>query len=134
MSWPVDNTKLERVRSMMKEQDISALVCRAPDNVVYLTNYWGMKGYDAVVFPQQGEPTLITLEPQQQDAGRNSWTRDIRLFDGYHPSDPRPPQFRAFDIARSTIPSLLRCCTTSRSPIDYWPSRVFRFRVMLVFR
>lgn len=103
MSWPIDNTKLDRVRAMMKERDISALVCRAPDNVVYLTNYWGMKGYDAVVFPQQGEPTLITLEPQQKDAERNSWTRNIRLFDGYHPSDPRPPQFRAFDIALDVL-------------------------------
>ena len=45
----------------MKDQDLSALVCRAPDNVLYLTNYWCMKGYDAVIFPRHGEPTLIAL-------------------------------------------------------------------------
>src|SRR5579862_7152187 len=99
MVWPVDNTKLNRVRTLMKEQDMSALVVRAPDNVLYLTNYWCMKGYEAVVFPSEGEPTLIALEPQLADAQRNSWTKDIRLFKGYHPTDPRPPQYRALDMA-----------------------------------
>ena len=70
----------------MKDQDVTALVVRAPDNLVYLTNYWCMKGYDAAVFPREGEPTLIALEPQQADAERNSWTKDIRLFKGYHES------------------------------------------------
>ncbi len=83
MPWPVDHTKLDRVRALMKDQDLSAVVVRAPDNVLYLTNYWCMKGYDAVVFPREGDPTLIALEPQLADAQRNSWTRDIRLFKGY---------------------------------------------------
>ena len=99
MPWPLDKAKLDRVRSLMKDQGFTALVVRAPDNVVYLSNYWGMKGYDAVVFPQSGEPTLIALEPQQADAERNSWTKEIRLFKGYDEKDPRPPQYRAFDIA-----------------------------------
>jgi Xaa-Pro aminopeptidase len=97
MAWPVDNLKLDRVRDLMKAQGLSALVCRAPDNVVYLTNYWCMKGYDAVVFPREGQPTLIALEPQQADAERNSWTKNIIYFKGYDERDPRPPQFRAWD-------------------------------------
>src|SRR5579872_2606278 len=103
MSWPIDNTKLEAVRAAMKDQGLSALVVRAPDNVVYLTNYWCMKGYDAVVFPQSGDPTLIAIEPQLGDAQRNAWTKDIRLFKSYHPSDPRPPQYRALDIALEVL-------------------------------
>src|SRR5271165_2858055 len=99
MAWPADKLKLDRVRALMAEQNLSALVCRAPDNVLYLTNYWCMKGYDAVVFPREGEPTLIALEPQQADAERNSWTKDILYFKGYDESDPRPPQFRAWDRA-----------------------------------
>ena len=93
-------SKLNRVRSLMKDQDLSALVVRAPDNVLYLTNYWCMKGYDAVVFPREGEPTLIVLEPQLADARRNSWTKDIRFFKGYDERDPRPPQYRALWIWR----------------------------------
>src|ERR1700757_4576464 len=103
MIWPIDSTKLERVRAQMKDQDLSALVVRAPDNILYLTNYWCMKGYDAVVFPQEGDPTLIVLEPQLADAQRNSWTRDLRLFKGYDDRDPRPPQFRSLDLALDTL-------------------------------
>jgi len=103
MAWPIDNAKLDRVRALMKDQNLTALVVRAPDNVLYLSNYWCMKGYDAVVFPCAGEPTLIALEPQLADAQRNSWTKDIRLFKGYHPSDPRPPQYRALDQALAVL-------------------------------
>jgi len=99
----MDEAKLRRVRDLMKEQEVSALVVRAPDNVLYLTNYWCMKGYDAAVFPREGEPTLIALEPQLADAQRNAWTKDIRLFKGYDERDPRPPQYRALDIAVAVL-------------------------------
>ncbi len=100
MSWPVDTAKLERVRALMAEQDLDALVVRAPDNVVYLTSFWGMKGYDAVVFPREGEPVLICLEASEEDAARTAWTKDVRLFRGYDERDPRPPSLRALDLAR----------------------------------
>ena len=56
VSWPRDDAKLDRVRALMAEHDLDALVVRAPDNVLYLTNFWGMKGYDACVLPREGEP------------------------------------------------------------------------------
>jgi Xaa-Pro aminopeptidase len=100
MSWPRDEAKLERVRALMADQQLDALVVRAPDNVLYLTNFWGMKGYDAVVFPREGEPVLICLEASEADADRMSWTREVRLFRGYDEDDPRPPGLRALDLAR----------------------------------
>jgi Xaa-Pro aminopeptidase len=100
MTWPRDDAKLERVRTLMAAHELDALVVRAPDNVLYLSNYWGMKGYEVVVFPREGEAALITLEPSQADAERNAWTQDIRLFAGYDARDPRPPQARALDLAR----------------------------------
>ncbi len=84
----------------MAEEDLDALVVRAPDNVLYLTNFWGMKGYDAVVFPREGEPTLIALEPSKEDAERQAWTENLRLFAGYDERDPRPPPLRALELAR----------------------------------
>jgi Xaa-Pro aminopeptidase len=99
MPYPVDTPKLERVRRLMTEQDLDALVVRAPDNIVYLTNYWCMKGYDAAIFPREGEPTLLAIAPQQDDAERTSWTRDIRYFKGYDDRDPRPPGARSLDLA-----------------------------------
>src|SRR5512133_1562012 len=99
MPWPRDGTKLDRVRALMGAHDLDALVVRAPDNVLYLSNYWGMKGYEALVFPREGEPALISLEPSREDAERTAWTSDIRLFAGYDARDPRPPQARALDLA-----------------------------------
>ena len=99
MRWERDDAKLERVRALMADQKLDALIVRAPDNVLYLTNFWGMKGYEAVVFPQAGEPTLIALEPSADDAARMAWTEDVRFFGGYDASDPRPPTMRALDLA-----------------------------------
>ena len=100
MSWPRDDAKLERVRGAMAEHELDALVVRAPDNVLYLTNFWGMKGYDAAVFPREGEPMLICLEASEADAERMSWTPDVRFFRGYDESDPRPPGLRALELAQ----------------------------------
>jgi Xaa-Pro aminopeptidase len=99
VSWPRDDAKLERVRALMAEEDLDALVVRAPDNVLYLSNFLPMKGYDLVVFPREGEQTLISLEPSLEDAHRMAWTEDVRLFKGYHETDPRPPTARALDLA-----------------------------------
>jgi Xaa-Pro dipeptidase len=99
MTWPRDDAKLERVRALLDEHDLDALVVRAPDNVLYLTSFWGMKGYDACVFPREGEPVLICLEPSAEDAARTAWTDDVRLFAGYDADDPRPPGLRALDLA-----------------------------------
>ena len=100
MSWPRDEAKLDRVRALMAEQELDALVVRAPDNVLYLTNFWGMKGYEAVVFPREGDPVLLCLEASEADAERTAWTADVRPFQGYDQSDPRPPGLRALDLAR----------------------------------
>jgi Xaa-Pro aminopeptidase len=100
MSWTRDDDKLDRVRELMRERDLDALVVRAPDNVLYLTNFWGMKGYDAVVFPREGEPVLICLEASEADADRTAWTSDVRFFAGYDEHDARPPGLRALDLAR----------------------------------
>ena len=99
LSWERDDAKLDRVRALMAEQELDALVVRAPDNVLYLTNFWGMKGYDACVFPREGEPVLICLEASEEDAARTAWTTDVRLVGGYVDDDPRPVSARTLETA-----------------------------------
>jgi Xaa-Pro dipeptidase len=99
VAWPRDDAKLRRVRELMAEQELDALVVRAPDNVLYLSNFWGMKGYDACVFPREGEPVLICLEASADDAERSAWTREVRLVRGYDPADPRPVPARTLEAA-----------------------------------
>ena len=83
----------------MAEEELDALVVRAPDNVLYLTNFWGMKGFDACVFPRDGEPALVCLEASAEDAARTAWTSDVRFISGYRADDPRPPFARTLDAA-----------------------------------
>ena len=72
---------------------------RAPDNVLYLTNFWGMKGYDACVFPREGEPVLICLEASADDAARSGVDEDVRFVRGYATDDPRPVPARTLEAA-----------------------------------
>jgi Xaa-Pro aminopeptidase len=99
VSWARDDAKLDRVRALMADEGLDALVVRAPDNVLYLTNFWSMKGYDACVFPREGEPVLICLEASAEDAARNAWTPDVRYVRGYDESDPRPVPARTLEAA-----------------------------------
>ena len=101
MTWPRDDAKLDRVRGLMRDRGLDAIVARAPDNVLYLTNFWGMKGYDAVVFPAEGDPLLICLEASRRDAERTAWTQSLQLVAGYDDRDPRPPSLRTLDVASS---------------------------------
>ncbi len=103
MGWPRDDAKHARVRGLLAEAQLDAVVARAPDNVLYLSNYWPIKGYDVVVFPREGEPVLITLDVQRETVERNAWTSDVRSFAGYHESDPRPPFMRALDLAVEVV-------------------------------
>src|SRR5438034_5934257 len=67
-----------------------------------------MKGFDAAVFPRDGDPILITIEPSAADAAETAWTDDVRLVPGYDPTDPRPPALRALDVARDAAAGLGR--------------------------
>jgi Xaa-Pro aminopeptidase len=102
VSWRRDDAKLDQVRALMAERELDALVVRAPDNVLYLTDYWCMKGYDLAVFPREGEPTLVVLEPQAEEA-MGAWAGEVRLFAGYDERDPRPPTARAVEAAQAIV-------------------------------
>jgi Xaa-Pro aminopeptidase len=99
VTWARDDAKLNRVRALMADEGLDTLVVRAPDNVLYLTNFWSMKGYDACVFPHEGDPVLICLEASAEDAARTAWTQDVRYVRGYDESDPRPVPARTLDAA-----------------------------------
>jgi Xaa-Pro aminopeptidase len=99
MAYAVDSDKWQRVRQMMERHDLDAVVVRAPDNVLYLSNYWTMKGYDLAIFPREGDPTLLVIEPQFREAQHTAWNKDVRFFPFYHPKDPRPPMIRAVEMA-----------------------------------
>jgi Xaa-Pro dipeptidase len=101
--YALDQEKWQRVRQMMERHSLDAVVARAPDNILYLTNYWTMKGYDLVIFPREGDPTLLVIEPQFREAQQRAWNKDVRYFNFYHPKDPRPPMIRAVEMATDVL-------------------------------
>ena len=103
-AWPRDDAKLDPVRALMAERELDALVVRAPDNVLYLSNYWCMKGYDVVVFPREGEPTLVVMEPQLDEAAHTAWTDDLRPFRGLRPRRSAPAWARSTDAGADRLP------------------------------
>ena len=125
MNWPEDSAKLDRVRALMAEHELDALVVRAPDNVLYLTNFWGMKGYDACVFPRDGDAVLICLEASQDDAIYQSSTTDIRLVHGYSTGDPRPGRVGSvvelLSYGNMVGSDSIRTTLTATSPSMYSP-------------
>jgi Xaa-Pro aminopeptidase len=106
VTWPRDDAKLDRARAALADHDLDAVVVRAPDNVLYLTNYWGMKGYEIAIFPREGDATLVVMEPSVADAERNAWTNDHRIVLGYDEGDPRPPAARALERAQEVVREL----------------------------
>ena len=105
MPHPVDEAKLNRVREAMDRAGLDAVVVSAADNVLYLSDYWTMKGGDFVVFPRDGDATLIVLEPQLDEANRVAWTQDVRGYALYDPRDPRPPAQRK--VSESLAPPIV---------------------------
>ncbi len=74
-----DLGQIERTRKAMQQQQIDALVCRLPENIVMLTGYWPMNGFAFLVFPVEKEPVLIVPVPEEELA-HEGWVSDIRTF------------------------------------------------------
>lgn len=70
--------RVDRLRDKMKEAGIDALVCRLPENVVYITDYWPHHGFSVAVLPKDGKP-LLFLPEIEEDYARPDWA-DYSLF------------------------------------------------------
>ncbi len=75
-----DVERTRRVRQEIASAGIDALLCQENANVLLLTGYAPVLGLSFVVFPAQGEPTLIVPETELSLA-RESWCRDVRGYD-----------------------------------------------------
>ncbi len=70
--------RVERLREKMKEAGFDALVCRLPENVVYITDYWPHHGFSFVVLPRDGKPLLFVPEIEEDYTNRD-WA-EVGLF------------------------------------------------------
>lgn len=73
-----ESLRVQRLQDLMKEADIKALVCRLPENVVFLTEYWPHHGVSVAILPEEGRPMLFIPEVEME-WGNEKWA-DIVPF------------------------------------------------------
>jgi Xaa-Pro dipeptidase len=72
-----DEPKLRRVRGMMREERLDAIVLRIPENVIYLSGAWCGRGLTYLVFPLEKDPVLIHPASEAVPA---SWISQIEFY------------------------------------------------------
>lgn len=71
-----ETRRVQRLQELMGEAGIKALICRLPENVVYISEYWPHHGISVAVLPDQGRPTLFIPEVEQ-DWGNKDWAEVV---------------------------------------------------------
>ena len=95
-----ETMRVRRLQELMVAANVDCLVCRLPENVVYITEYWPVHGISLAVLPQTGKPTLFVPEveaewgnPQWAEIVPFGWAllKDQDLYTSYkqHLSDIR---------------------------------------------
>jgi Xaa-Pro aminopeptidase len=72
-----DDPKLRRVRGMMREERLDAMVLRIPENVTYLSGAWCGRGLTYLIFPLEKDPVLIHPGSETVPA---SWISNIQFY------------------------------------------------------
>ena len=71
-----DRLRVQRLQELMVEAGFDALVCRLPENVVYISDYWPVHGISVVVLAQDGPPVLFIPEVEAE-GGKPDWAEVV---------------------------------------------------------
>lgn len=74
----IDKERFVRLYDEMERRDVDVLVCRLPENVLYISNYWAQQGLSLAVLPKNEKPILLAPEVERPYAEK-SWA-DTRIF------------------------------------------------------
>jgi len=69
----MDNERILRTKTAMAREDLDALVCRLPENVLLLSGYWPMSGCSFLLFPRDGKPTCVVPHCEADEAAEELW-------------------------------------------------------------
>ena len=86
---PGDSPRDLRVRQVLAASGLAAIVCRLPENLVCLADYYPQVGLSFVVYPTAGEPALICPRPER-DLAASGLVADIRPYETWRLIDPPP--------------------------------------------
>jgi Xaa-Pro dipeptidase len=91
---PDFDDRLNRLRILLAEKDLDAIILVKPENLYYFTGFWGAAPIRmlSLIIPRDSEPILILPRLEEDYATLNSWIKNIRSYvefvpDG-EPDDP----------------------------------------------
>ena len=74
-----DTQRLGRLQDGMAQAGLDAVVCRLPENVLYVTGYWPVIGASTAVLTKDGDVTLIPPRSELDYVARG-WVADVRPY------------------------------------------------------
>ncbi len=77
----MDSTRLSDIRQTMEKEGLDLLICRNPENVLYLSGYWPVTGWSLAALPLEGEPVLI-VPVSELEYAKDGWIKDVRTYEG----------------------------------------------------
>ena len=108
---PADSDRISRNKTALAQAGIGALICRLPENVVFLSGWWPLTGTSWAIFTADGDCRLIVPECEAKEA-QVGGIKDISTYEWAHLKAPEPyPQIqdligdvcRKFGVDEGTI-------------------------------
>lgn len=76
----MDRERLRRVRAAMASQGLDALVCRLPENVLFLSGHWPLNGWSFLLLERNGAALCVVPHCDESEARRELWNAECRSF------------------------------------------------------
>jgi Xaa-Pro dipeptidase len=73
----IDAERISRVQSAMEREGLDCLICRLPENVLFLSGYWPLTGRSFLLFPRRGPPVCIVPGIHEKEAADELWQGEI---------------------------------------------------------
>jgi len=80
METCMNNERISRIRSAMEAERLDAIVCRLPENVLFLSGYWPVMGWSFYYLPLEGNPTCIVPDIYGTYAGEELWDAELETY------------------------------------------------------
>jgi len=95
----IDNERRRRVNEALKRCNFDALICKLPENVVFLSGWWPLSGTSWVIYTSSGTCHLIIPACESTEAEEDGIT-DFSAYEWAHLNAPNL-EMQIVDIVRS---------------------------------
>ncbi|MGI8495197.1 MAG: M24 family metallopeptidase [Pyrinomonadaceae bacterium] len=74
-----DNKRIERVKNALQKENLDAIICTLPSNVLMLTGYFPVVGTSVAIFTRDGQIRLI-VPTDEKNLAENGWAEKVETF------------------------------------------------------